>query len=74
MTEFGTLHPDGTITNARTIDQPSIASCPHFILVADHYRADGSCRCDDSGHAEMAAWGYVWKDGSWRNPEEEDEE
>lgn len=53
----GTLHPDGTITNEREID-PS--RCSHFIMVPEHYRPDGSCRCDDAGHTEMLQWGYLW--------------
>jgi hypothetical protein len=66
MTEFGTLHPDGTVTNARTIQQSSIGRCPHFIMVAEHYREDESCRCDDPEHAEMADWGYRWDGKMWR--------
>jgi aminoglycoside N3'-acetyltransferase len=34
--------------------------CPHFILVADHYSEDGSCRCNDVTHTEMRGWGYKW--------------
>lgn len=60
MTEFGDLHPDGSFTNARTIKQSDLAACPHLILVPEHYRADGSCRCDDPTHAEMKEWGYTW--------------
>ncbi len=44
-----------------------IGACPHFILVPDHYRADGTCRCDDATHSEMREWGYTWNDtdGRW---------
>lgn len=73
MTEFGTLHPDGTITDARTIQQSSLAACPHFILVPSHYRADETCRCDDPGATEMAEWGYEWDGASWTAPDEDDE-
>lgn len=41
---FGTLHPDGTVTGERRILQSDIAACPHFIIAAEHYREDGSCR------------------------------
>ena len=36
--------------------------CPHFIFVGDHYRADGSCKCDNPNETIMASWGYVWSD------------
>ncbi len=50
-----------------TMDHSMIAACPHFILVPSHYRADGSCRCDDATHSEMKEWGYTWNDtdGRW---------
>lgn len=47
--EFGTLHPDGTLTNRRSIQRRSIGRCPQFIMVPEHYRDDESCRCDE-GH------------------------
>ena len=56
---FGTLQRDGSVTNARTIRQSDIARCPHVILVASHYREDGSCRCDDPD-APMREAGYRW--------------
>lgn len=34
--------------------------CPHFILAGDHYRQDGTCRCNDITHTEMDDWGYEW--------------
>lgn len=64
--KFGTLHPDGSITNTRLIKQSDIAACPQFIMVPEHYREDGSCRCDDPLAVEMEEWGYTWKDGQWR--------
>lgn len=41
--------------------------CPHYILVAEHYREDGICKCADPGALEMRAWGYKWsrKKGLW---------
>lgn len=60
MTEFGELHPDGSYTRTRTLKQSSMAACPHFIMVPEHYRDDESCRCDDPDHTEMAEWGYTW--------------
>jgi hypothetical protein len=43
-----------------------VDECPHLIWVPEHYREDGTCRCDDPDHAVMASWGYEWKDGAWR--------
>lgn len=70
MTTFGQLQPDGTLANVRTIKQSSIMSCPHVILVADHYREDETCRCDDLDHVEMEGWGYAWDDEgkTWVGP------
>jgi hypothetical protein len=67
MTQFGTLNPDGTLTNVRVIKQGDLLKCPHVILVADHYREDGRCRCDDPAHRVMKTWGYKWssKKGRW---------
>ena len=31
--KFGTLHPDGTLTNEREIQHNDIEACPHLILV-----------------------------------------
>lgn len=43
--------------------------CPHFIFAGEHYREDGSCKCDDPNETIMAAWGYVWRKGQWRPPQ-----
>lgn len=34
--------------------------CKFFIFVPEHYRKDGSCRCDDPAHRKMmiADWEY----------------
>lgn len=62
---FGTLHEDGSLSNVRLLRQSDMLACPHFIMVPEHYRADGSCRCDDPGHKEMRTWGYRWRRGRW---------
>lgn len=38
----------------------TITNCPHLILAADHYRAAGTCRCDDPSHTVMVGAGYTW--------------
>jgi len=64
--QFGTLHPDGSVTNVRQIKQLDIGKCPHFIMVPEHYNDDGSCKCKDSEAVVMKEWGYKWSDGEWR--------
>jgi len=58
--QFGTLHPDGGLTNVRYIRQDDVKRCPHLILVPEHYRTDGSCKCDDPEEQAMMVreWGY----------------
>ena len=63
---FGTLHPDGSVTDEREISQSAVRACPHLIMVPEHYRDDGSCRCSDPEHEAMKGWGYRWEDGQWR--------
>lgn len=66
MTAFSELQPDGTVTNVRVIKQSDMLACPHVIMVPEHYRDDGTCRCDDQGHTEMVTWGYTWDGQGWR--------
>lgn len=67
MTRFSTLHPDGTETNVRIIKQSDMLACPHCIMVPEHYRPDGSCKCNDPNETVMKEWGYKWskKKGRW---------
>ena len=60
----GTLHPDGTVTNIRMIKQSDMLKCPHCIVMPDHYREDGTCKCDDPVEQAMMIkeWGYKSKD------------
>lgn len=65
VVSFGTLHPDGSTSNVRTLPQAAMLACPHFIMVPDHYRGDGTCRCDDPSATEMSEWGYTWRESQW---------
>lgn len=65
MTTFGKLGPDGKLTDVRVIRQADIVACPHVIMVAEHYREDGTCRCDDPSHVEMKGWDYNWNGKEW---------
>ena len=44
--------------------QSDIMSCPHVIISPDHYRADGSCKCNDPAEQErmISEWGYSRED------------
>lgn len=57
---FGTLQPDGTLTGVRQIKQSDLRACPFSILAAEHYREDGTCKCNDPEHQAMMIreWGY----------------
>lgn len=69
MVKFSTLtlneHGELVETDIREIAQENIMKCPHVILTPEHYREDGSCRCDDPTHTEMKKWGYKWKGTTW---------
>jgi hypothetical protein len=64
---FRTFDAEGNLAQSRVIQKSSIVACPHLILVADHYRADGTCRCNESEYPEMEKWGYEWSSeaGVW---------
>ena len=65
--KFGTLHPDGTVTDRHEVSRASIGACPYYIFLPEHYREDGTCRCDDANHVEMVEAGYTWDEevGRW---------
>ncbi len=62
--QFGTLHPDGSLTGVKIIKQSDITACPHVIMMPEHYRDDGSCKCDDPEHRAMMIreWEYTEED------------
>lgn len=41
-----------------------IARCRFLIMVPEHYREDGTCRCDDAEHRRLmiAEWDYSQSD------------
>ena len=66
---FSELHLEGgepVETNVRHISYADIKRCPHTILLPEHYREDGTCRCDDPDYPEMIEAGYEWRDGRWQ--------
>ena len=60
------------VTPIRTLEQSDIRACPHVIMMPEHYRTDGSCRCNSPDHTSMADWGYVWDGAAWVAPDDED--
>jgi hypothetical protein len=65
-TSFGELSPAG-YTEVGTLKQSTMLACPHTIIAFEHYRADGTCKCNDRGENIMADWGYTWDEalGRW---------
>jgi hypothetical protein len=63
VTTFGTLTENG-LTDVRVIKQSDLAKCPFTILVAEHYRPDGSCKCSDKAERKrmIKDWGYTKAD------------
>lgn len=56
------------------LKRSDVLRCPFIILVPEHYREDGSCKCDDAEHREwmIRQWGYkrsAFKDIPLRKPE-----
>lgn len=52
--------------SVRTLKQSHLLACPHVIIAAEHYREDGTCRCDDPTHTQMAEWQYTWNEDTRR--------
>ena len=52
-----------------TMKQSDVHKCPHYIMMPNHYRDDGTCKCNELGHQDMLAWGYVWNGKSWVDPQ-----
>lgn len=52
------------IIEIKTIRQADAMRCPFCILVPDHYREDGSCKCNDPEYQKMMIreWGYRKRD------------
>ncbi len=57
---FGTLSEDGQLSNVRYLTQAQIMACPFAIFVPEHYRDDGTCKCDDPNERArmMNEWEY----------------
>jgi hypothetical protein len=64
--EFGTIQEDGQLVNVRWIRYADMGRCKFTIMMPDHYRVDGSCKCDDLEHRQLMIeeWGYKRSDFS----------
>lgn len=64
MTFFSKMDETGRISDVRTISQAAMLKCPHVIMMPEHYRPDGSCKCNDAAHRAMMCmeWGYTAAD------------
>ena len=49
----------------RILKHSDVMACLHHILMPDHYREDGSCRCNDPDATDMQEWGYYWDGERW---------
>jgi len=74
--QFSTMSSDGTVSNIRYLKQTDMLKCPYCIIMPTHYRPDGTCKCNDPDHKEMAEWGYVWNPTlkTWEHSDEESED
>lgn len=50
-------------------------ACEHCIWEPEHYREDGSCKCNDPNDSNMDGWGYAWDPnrGTWVSPYTQEE-
>ena len=69
------LAPVSDVGGVRTysMKQSMIRACPHVIMLPEHYRQDGTCRCDDPAHVSMSEWGYEWDGSAWISPDNSDD-
>ena len=63
---FGTLNNSGELSNVRMISQSTILKCRFAILVPEHYREDGSCKCDDAEHRKMMIKEWEYKKSAFK--------
>lgn len=61
MTEFYEIDESGATKHIRTLSQADMARCPFLIMLPEHYRDDGTCKCNCSTERErmIREWGYT---------------
>lgn len=61
------ISPDTPVAARHSIRHIDMGKCPFSILLPEHYRSDGSCKCDDKVHRQVMVqqWGY--KDSDFKD-------
>lgn len=61
------VDPEPGGTYVVNMDNNMIRGCDHYIFSPSHYRADGTCKCNEKNYPEMEEWGYTWNEtqGRW---------
>lgn len=63
MIHFDRLNVDtGEITHERDLSYDTIKKCPKAIFLAEHYRQDESCRCDEIACEIEGCYEKKWDD------------
>lgn len=61
----GNALPNGLkLVKVTLLKHSNIAKCWFYIMAPEHYREDGSCKCNDPVHQKMMIreWGYKRSD------------
>jgi hypothetical protein len=60
MTRFARIEADHSVVELGSVSQAAMLRCPRVIIDFDHYRPDGTCKCDDPAEQErmIREWGY----------------
>jgi len=61
---FYEMDMDGTVAEVAVLRREDMLACPFCIIDPSHYRADGSCRCNDPQEQErmIREWDYTRED------------
>jgi len=53
-------------SNVRYLKKSDINKCPFLIFGPEHYRADGTCKCNDPEHRKMMKREWQYTDADFR--------
>ncbi len=45
--------------------QADMLKCPHEVIMPEHYRADGTCKCNDRAHRDMMIKEWEYTEGDF---------
>ena len=57
--------PTPTVT---ILKQSDLLRCPFVIMVPEHYRADGTCKCDSASYRRMMMREWQYKPSDFPTP------